>query len=125
MMLFVVFSIFIVSIFAYICYIIFDLVYNRNNYQKSFDRQCDLTKRVFDFYREDINRVTIYSDEFEKFTDCINLDYTRLGYSRTFDYKVEKRISDKKIEAITEIFKNIIPGIIQDERERKLKNILK
>ncbi len=96
---------------------IFDIIIRQSSYNKAFKRYNDINDRIANFlYKSDnINKYRGQASEYLKIT------WNLPELKNTIDYTKYYNDSYKKLY---NLFKDIIPELIQEEREKKLNKIL-
>jgi hypothetical protein len=85
------------------------------------------TKIIFDFYREDlISKMNVYEKEYAEFESILDLTSKGGNVDNKENYKLSDNIKRMQIksEKIFQLYKDIIPEFKQENRDRKLEEII-
>lgn len=101
-------------------HMIFDIIFS-HSYNKAFKRYNDINNKIANFlYQSDnINKYRSQTSEYLKIT-CDNLK----EFTEIVSMKDYTKYYIKSYKELYDLFKGIIPELVQEEREKKLNKIL-
>lgn len=100
---------------------IFDIIFSHSSYNKAFKRYNDINNKITNFlYQSDnINKYRSQTSEYLKITYDNLKEFTEIVSMKDYTmYYI------KSYKELYDLFKDIIPELVQEEREKKLNKIL-
>ena len=102
-------------------HMIFDIIISHSSYNKAFKRYNDINNKIANFlYQSDnINKYRSQTSEYLKITYDNLKEFTEIVSMKDYTmYYI------KSYKELYDLFKDIIPELVQEEREKKLNKIL-
>lgn len=102
---------------------IYNITINQSRFNKSHKKYKDLTDKIFNFLHDETNFIN-YSDKLDEYFKILNLPLpgNKLNLSSDIDEYIA--YYENSYNKLFDMFKDIIPDLIQEEREKKLDKIL-